>query len=355
MVSKELAEARIKLQEAFPSWYKKQTARNIINLGDFKRKMRSVERNLGNLGLDEEKALLADHVKQVEINIWHLEELRQTTENIKQLVDNSIINDSTTMENLNSWLDQVQVFAQNLDEASERTSIVESDIRSANNTLARFQKSCNEQVERNKERLINIYDIEEVNNVGEILTWKQEVAMLNGVFANDINAEDLDLVQTQLDLLEKHFNILDDTELNETELERLLQRCFDETEAAFIDDSPPLDCEAIYTGIYATIKEKRDGLAQIWMENNVPSLEDVFDYDATKALQKVSSLRKRPNLLSSDQIMQVNVAIKACEKRIDGLEIEGLEAMFLNLSEQNRKAFIIKIENQIRSILDGIA
>ena len=59
------ADARIKTQQIFPNWYIQQKTNSIENLGDFKRKMVSVERNLTELDLDEEQKLLSEHVKNV--------------------------------------------------------------------------------------------------------------------------------------------------------------------------------------------------------------------------------------------------------------------------------------------------
>lgn len=354
-VQENLASARLKTQQMFPNWYARQTVRGIENLGDFKRKMHSVERNLTSLGLDEEQKLLADHVEKVESNVRLIEELKQTTSNIKQMVDNSIINDSTTMKTLSSWLEQVQVYVKALEEARLRTNIVERDIKDAKSMLARFQKDCLDQVERNKERLVKIYDIEEINNLGQISNWKQEVTLLITIFESDKNIEDLLLVQKQLDLLEMHFKILDDSELYDQEFQRLLQQCQQETNASFDDDDPPLDSEAIYASICESLQAKRSALAMIWMENHIAPLKDIKKYDATKALQTIASLQKRPKLLSADQVNEVKKIIDACESRFDELEVDGLLAKFHELSDENKKAFINKIESQIRVHINGIA
>lgn len=354
-VQENLASARLKTQQMFPNWYTRQTVRGIENLGEFKRKMFSVGRNLTSLGLDEEQKLLADHVEEVESNVRLIEELKQTASNIKQMVDHSIINDSTTMETLSSWLEQVQVFARGLGDARMKIVVVERDVKDAKKMLALFQKDCLDQVERNKERLIKIYDIEEISNLGEISSWKQEVTLLIKIFESDKDNEYLILVQKQLDLLEKHFIVLDDSELDDQQFQRLLQQCEQETRMCFDGDDPPLDSEAIYAGICESLQAKRSGLAAIWMENHVPPLNSIKTFDASKALQTISSLQKRPKLLSADQVNEVRKVISACEWRIDELEVDGLLAKFQGMSDQNKKAFIEKIETDIRAYINSIA
>ncbi len=355
IVQENLASARLKTQQMFPNWYVRQTVRGIQNLSDFKRKMNSVERNFSTLGLNEEQKILADHVLEIEKNVRIIDELTQTVSNIRQMALNNVVDDSTTMQILNSWLEQVQVYAKNLEEARLRTSIVERDVKEAKSILAGFQKDCLDQVERNKQRLVRVYDIVEISNAGQISTWKQEVSLLIKIFESDKDNEDLILVQKQLDLLEKHYHILDDSELDNNTFLRLLRQCEHETESCFLDDVPPLDSEAIYASIHKSLQEKRAGLAMIWIENHLPSLENILNYDAAKALQTIASLQKQPKLLSADQINEVRKIIAACERRIDELEVDGLLAMFEGLTDQNKKAFIDKIKHQIKQYINGIA
>ena len=230
VVQENLAKARLQTQQMFPNWYKRQTVYSIENLGDFKRKMSSVRRNLQNLGLDEEQKLLAEHVEEIEENVRFIEELKQTVTNIKQMVDSCVINDSTTMQTLNSWLEQVQNYAKGLETAPLHTRVVASEVSDAKNMLAQFQRKCFDQVDRNKQRLVDIYDIQEMNNISQISTWKQEVALLIKIFEGDKNIEDLILVQQQLELLENHFNILDNPELDDKQFQIVLQQCQNETE-----------------------------------------------------------------------------------------------------------------------------
>jgi len=354
VVQENLANARLQTQQMFPSWYKRQTVRSIENLGDFKRKMFSVGRNLQNLGLDEEQKLLAEFVEEIEVNVRFIEELKQTVTNVKQMVDSNVINDSTTMQTLSSWLEQVQNYAKGLETALLHTKVVESEVKDAKKMLAQFQRRCLDQVTRNKQRLVDIYDIQEMNNHSQISTWKQEVALLIKIFEGDKNIEDLVLVQQQLELLEQHVNILNDSELDDKQFQIILKQCQQETET-FFDNDPPLDTEAIYGSIYESIQEKRKGLAKIWMTNHVPSLKDIKQYDATKALQTIASLQKRPKFLSAKQVSEVKQVIEACESIIDELEVEGLYVKFQGMSDRNQKAFIKKIESQIKAYVDHIA
>jgi hypothetical protein len=226
--------------------------------------------------------------------------------------------------------------------------------RGAKKMLAQFQRKCLEQVDRNKQRLVDIYDIQEVNSISQISTWKQEVALLKKIFEDDKNIEDLILVQQQLELIEDHFNILDDSELDDKQFQRILKQCQQKTDM-FFDNDPPLDTEAIYGSIYESLQEKRKGLATIWMKNHVPSLKDVKQYDVTKALQTIASLQKRPKFLSTDQVSEVKQVIEACENLIDELEVEGLYVKFQGMSEKNQKAFIKKIESQIKAYINQTA
>ena len=271
------------------------------------------------------------------------------------MIADSVINDSTSMETLKSWLDQIQIYAQRLAERRMKTILVDRDVAESKKMLAHFQQKCSEQVELNKERLVKIYDIEEIKNLGQILDWKQEATKLMSIFVGDKNAEDLALVQKQLDLLERHFNILDDTELFNDEFQSLLKQFEQDNDASFEEDDPPLDNEVIYASIGAALQAKRGGLSIIWMEKHVPDLKDVKKYDAVKAIQTINSLQNHPRLLMEDQVANVNQIIEACGLRLDELEVDGMLAKFEVLSDENKKVFLSKIKKQIKIYINDIA
>jgi hypothetical protein len=354
-VREKLASARMKIMELFPDWYKRQTFRGgIENFGSFKHSMNLINRNLTSLGLVEEQKLFENHVKKVEENVRQIDKLRGTVGNINQMIMLNVVNDSTTMATLDSWLEQIKEYAKELEEASTRISVVENDVKDARKVLANFKRECLDQIESNNKRLGNIYNIEKIGSLEDISALKHEVTLLLSVFERDKDLEDIEMVKEQLDIFERHFVSLDDTNLNNQQFINLLEQSKLEIETMF-EDAPPLDNDLIYTSIQCALQEKRSGQANDWMDKHLPSIMDIKNYDAVKALQTIASLQKRPKVLSDDQIQDVMKVAELCETRLDELEIDGLLVRFEKMSEQNKKAFIKKIESQVREYINVIA
>ena len=145
---------------------------------------------------------------------------------------------------------------------------------------------------------------------------------------------------------------MEDFQLTDDEFEGTLKDCLEETEEYFVDDAPPLDALLIYESIRTKIWGKRQDMAAIWMEQNVPSIKEIRNHDANKVVMVREGLRKRPRVLSSEQVAEVNKVIKACEQRLDELEVEGLLAQFQAMTDENKKSFIQKIYSYVKSYTD---
>ena len=75
------APARLKVKQIFPKWLNNQRVTNLEQLGKFKHHMRNnIGRNLEQIELDEEKAILEAHVEEVESNVHLLAEIFETLE-----------------------------------------------------------------------------------------------------------------------------------------------------------------------------------------------------------------------------------------------------------------------------------
>ena len=349
-IKQHLTKARVQVQQLFPVWLPRQTARDIENLRGFTNFMHNVGRNLNKLGFTYEQKLLEAHVEEVEKNVRLIEELRQTTADIDNMVISNKITDSIPVSTLNVWLEQVEEFAERLQKAKQRTDIVEADVRDATQKLIKFQQACKEQIIRDRERTEKVYCIEELTSPGEIANWRNEVGLLIAIYeGEEKDVEDLKLVQQQLDLIDMHFQRLEDSKLTNDEFDATLQDCLKEIEEYFVDDDPPLDALLIYESIRAKICTKRRNMAVLWMEQNVPSIKEINTYDGKKVVTIRESLRKIPQVLSEDQEAEVNKALTACEKRLNELEVEGLLAQFQAMTDENKRSFIQKIYSYVKS------
>lgn len=354
-VERRLASARIKVKELFPIWLPRQGVRRIEDLGQFKHIMLTrIGGNLAQLKFMEEKQKVEDHVEEVEKNVRTITALKATTNDIETFVLNNKVNDSTPVSVINAWLEQIREFVERLEEAEQRTTIVAADVRTAKQKLAEFQETCKKQLERHKQRAEGVFSLERISSYGELANLRAEVASLLGVYEGlEKDVEDLRLVQRQLDLVERHFGRLDDGSLDEEEFEVAFEECIKETEQAFPDDAPPLDNELIYGCIKEVLKSKREAAAAEWMDRTIPEPKMIIGFDASTAIAYITRLQKAPPVLSTVQLNIVREAIAGCERRLNELEVEGLLAKFESMSEENKRSFVKRIFEYIKSFLNG--
>jgi hypothetical protein len=356
-IENQLANARLQTQQRFPQWLRRQTVHNIEHLSKYKFNMvEKVGANLKKLGLIEEYDLLVQHVEQVEKHINFIAEIKRTTSDINNMVQVNIITDSTPVSVINNWLEQVQFFAKNLNEAKKRTDLVKDEINTAAKKLAHFQQQCKEQLAYYQERMNKVFNLEEIASLSDLVNWRAEIASLIQIYeGQEQNVQDLKLVQKQLDLMEIHYKQIDNDDLSEEEFENVCKQCMEENENAFSGDAPPLDNELIYGSIIKIIKTKRERIAAEWVRYNVPGLSVIAGFNAEKAMECKDRLQRMPRLLSANQKMLVHRALQACEDRLDELEIEGLLVKFQAMSTRNKYAFLKKISSFIREIIKEIS
>jgi cobalamin biosynthesis Mg chelatase CobN len=352
-VAEQLAHARLHTQQYFQKWLERQTAYTIESLSKFKHYMlKIVGSNLSELGLEEERELLETHVDKVAERIQFIEELKRTASDIDKMVRNNIITNSTSVSELNAWLEQVKDFRKRLDNAKMRADIVQDDIDVAARKLADFNNACQNQLELYKERATAVFNINEINTSIDITNWQGEIASLLSVYdGQERDVEDLKLVQKQLDLIEMHYRQLDNEALSEEEFAAACMRCKEENDNEFADDAPPLDNELIYDSIKIGIFEKRKRIASEWMLHNVPKPEEILKYNATSAIQYKSRLQKMPLVLSHEQVKTVRERIKACSNQAFNSEtdVELVIILFRTILSISEAVLLSSSINCIRS------
>jgi hypothetical protein len=312
--------------------------------------------NLRKLGYQEKYDLLEKRVTIVEENINFITEVKRTVTDIEHFVLNNKVRDTTPISSLHNWLDQIQEFAVRIVEAENRPYLVnEGKLRNCKQKLASFQKQCKDQIDLNRKRTENIYSIEKIESLGQIANLRNEVASLISIHQGDEKeVEDLQCVQRQLDLIDMHFHRMENIEMSDTEFEQIVKQCIDETDQVFSDDAPPLDVDMIYGFIKDKVKQRRADSSAEWMKRNVPTLKEIRNYDAQRAVRVVNILKNSPKFLSTDQVQHVKQIIQGCEDRLDKLEVEGLKAKFEAMSAENKKSFLKVIYNYINLYMKNV-
>jgi hypothetical protein len=340
-LDKKVAESRLKIQSKFPEWLSSQKIKNIRELEHFKHKMlHLVGRNLDVLGLDEECTSLKQHVSEIEKRIQQITSIQGLSGEIDSMLHINIVTNSIPISTLNDWIEQANSFLERINEAKYWSHLAQVDLAASEKKVLLFKEKCKKQVNEYHDRLAAIFNIESIENIGDIEKWRQEVATLLTVYdVNDNNLRDLQNIQRYFNLLERHFHILSNFNLDDNELDLKAGDLVKENISSF-DDDPPLVSEEIYKNILAIIKAQRAKSAKDWFDTNVPGISAIKNMNAEKALQTKNRLLNLPNYLSESQQRKAREAAMACDQRLDDLEVEGMVAKFKNLSAKAKERFL---------------
>lgn len=349
--NRDFAKGHIKL--FFTEWLAKQAVYNLEHLSKFKHsRVERIAPTLNKLGLTSEREQLIKHVEKVEENIRHIAEIKQTAENIEKMLQKNIITNSTPLSSINKWIEQARGFASHAKEAHKRTDLARGELEVAIAKLKKFYEECKAQICSYQKRLSSLYNIEELNTLSEITYWQKEAASLRSIFeGQDRNTEDISLVQKQLDLIQNHFERLNDLSLSEEIFEQIFIKCSYETKAFFTDDDPPLDYDFIYNGMKEAIRTTREAKAKEWIEQNLSPIQEIKLYDSQRAMSTKNRLLNMPPVLALQKINKVKDAINACDDRIDQLEVDGMLTRFESLTDRSKEQFLSRVSHYFKKLI----
>lgn len=337
--------ARREVQSRFASWLPSLWVKRIEDLGKFKHVMiNNVCSSLSALSLDSEREQLEAHVNRIAANIELIAELRRTALDVQRMVTTNVVTSATKVSVVYDWIQQAESLDERLKKAQQMSDIDQNDALSASRALREYIRSCERTLAAQTERMNMVYQISQLDSLSEIGYWRNEVADLMHVYEGyDKDIDDLKAVQRQLKLIETHYRQLDDDSLDNYTFRALCEQCRDQNDLAFRDDAPPLDNAHIYESMTRSITSMREAKAAAWMSANVPAIENIENADAHATVAYRSRLREMPQLLSEEQQGRVRETLRACEMRLDALEVEGVLAQFMALSPANKKAFLNRI------------
>lgn len=348
-LEKHLADTRAFIQQHLDTWLPKQKVHSVKEMATFSLEMNRLSRNLEKLGLLKEKQTLIEYMSMIEEQISEIENAARLLSDIASFVASNVITSNTKIVTLKSMLQQIEqeAFFTKLQSADNLSGVDRKELAATKQRLAAFQNEITTTLDKHFNRMMDLYDIEQLDSADDIAFWRNEVADL--IILNDGEEQDLsDLIQVQqqLDLIERHFRLFSDMSQTDSELAKLVEHCVQETEVMFSEDAPPLQAGRIYDGIYQKIRQERKVLAKRWIEKNLPDMESIRELDASEAQRVKSRLEALPVYLSESEESSVRQALVSCEERLDELEVEGLLARYSALSPKNRRRFLEAVSHQ---------
>ncbi|MGQ9681553.1 MAG: hypothetical protein ACUVX9_03340 [Anaerolineae bacterium] len=344
MLAKPEAEARIRIGKLFPAWLSRQRPIGLAQTGEFIRRMKRVEENLAVLGLKEEKDALASRLADIEDHVRFVNDVHNMRETATEWARARMPAADTRVAELENVLKQVTEWEDKINQARARkVEVVRADLDATASVLKPLKDACQRLLKSHRARILRVYNAE-IRSLDDVRILRQELDELMRLFAGDAsNVDDLALARRQLLRMEEDWQRMENHNLDDSEFEALVAECLKTAPAELGSDELPLDLEAAYAGMAASIREARKKAADAWMLVAVPERAVLAQAEAQVAIETIKRLRAAPRYLSPQQMYQVGEMLEACDRRLEELEVDGLVARYQALSETNQRAFLERI------------
>lgn len=349
-VQHQIDSCRTFIREHFPTWLPQQKLSKTEDIPDFRFQLSQVMDNFERLGLSAERQALAEHVSLMEQQTKEAENAARLASDIEAFLAANTVSAITKVSTLRAWDRQVrEKFLERLQSAEKSSQIRRADLSEARRKLARFQQDVRAMLNDYDRRSAAVSQITQLDSLDRLAYWRSQVNELIAAYDGEQqDVEKLLQVQKQLELLEKHSELLSDPSLTDDALVTRLHQCLAEMKQGFVSNAPILDVDLIYKGLYETVSTERKKKAATWMKLNMPVLEEIHCLTASEAHQLKTKLLARPAYLSRTQESLVQQALGACDARLDELEVEGLLARYRSLSPKSRALFLEAIYQDFR-------
>jgi len=332
--------ARQAIKQFFPEWLPAQVVIDAKALGKFQHDMLRLNGgNLGKLELLEEKNHLEKHVAKVSSEVDRRARVKVVVDQVNMFVGSHSVSSVTKVKELYSYLNSIKEFAKDLNSAKSHGNIPQ--IKKAEERLNDLKKTCQNQLNAHQERAGAIWETE-ITSLYDIQQTAQEIRTIMTIYdGKDQDLEDFKLMQHLLTFFEHHYHQLASLDLTNKELEANCKRFMKETESMLDEsDEIPWDISETYERLKNSIYEQRNNQAKEWFDRYFISSDRIFQLDAGQANKLRQVLQSPPAYISEGDRKQIDAALKACNKRLDELEVEGLIARFQGLSKEAKTIFL---------------
>lgn len=336
-------------KEMFAEWLGSQRVTDPTELSIFKQKMHELSKCLTQLGLQELVKQLQDHVNEVELEAKRLIEIGGIIGSVKSFVQGHPICDGTRVNEIYSCLETIPKLRSTL-----KDSVGEIRVPQISEAMARLdelEKSCKKQLDDYENRVKNLSN-GPLCSIDNVFDKVREVRSLQTIYdGRETELHSFQIMLSFLSLLEDYYDRMSSLNLSQDELYRTygdLKR-----EAKQIPQGRevlPWGVEETCTAVLREIEGKRRDHAARWMSKYVPDVGSIkaLNIDLIQRLRAV--LQSPPAVLSDDERKTVSEALRACNRRLDEMEVEGLLVRFRDLSREAQEEFLKRVR---RLITDG--
>ncbi|MCD6401981.1 MAG: hypothetical protein J7L73_08660 [Anaerolineales bacterium] len=324
----------------FQKWLQTQVVIDPKAVGDYKHRMlKLIGENLKIMGLQNEFQQLEEHVHKIVSDVDRRARIKIIVDEVKSFVESRRVTPASKVVELKGWLKAIKDLRSALEDARGRDNIPQ--IAKAEGQLRDLEKSCREQLSTHDSRASSIWNME-LTSLQDIKNTAQEVRTLLTIYDGmDEDVEDFHLMSRFLGIFENHYHQLAAIDLTEDELNTKCNGFVkDVNEMLGDNDEIPWNIEETYESFIISIREQRSRYAARWLDEHIPQDKKISTLDAKEANQIRAILQAPPAVLDQKQIKRVEATLKACNERLDDLEIDGLLARFQGLSKEAKMIFL---------------
>lgn len=336
----------------FPVWLAELRLENIEEAALFRKDIQTTMKDLNNLGLQEESALLIARTEELITSLRYKDEWSKLKVDVRDMLTTQIITDSTSIITLENWIRQAKDYQKRINNMATNNPVAAP--HGLNNRVDNFMRDCYNKIKSIEERLKVLRQTEACKSFKELENMWTEAAVLITLFnSKQREIAELNTIQSEIEVIKRHYLQLEDMGLDPTQFISSFTSCRREVNSLF-EEPPLINTDDIYASVKKAIIEKREGMALVWMNDEVPDIKLIRDYEATNITNLIDTLKNPPKLLNKKQLSQVNSTLKRAEERASEIEVDTMLVRFNNMSSENKKKFLVKIYDFLKANLSEL-
>lgn len=337
----------------FPQWLDGLRIESIEDAALFRKEMQNAMKDLVNLGLQEECALLEKHTEELITGLRFKDEWAKLKASVSDMLKNQKITDSTSIITLENWIRQAGDYHEKIKNMTggNPAASAQGGLKKA---VDEFIMDCYNRIKAAQKRLNDLSKIDTCKSFKELDYMANESAVLMTLFDHkQRESAELEAIRSEVEVIKGHYLQLEDMNLDSNSFEKAYARCLSEVQA-LVEEPPLINTDDIYSSVRKAILQKREGMASVWMYNEVPDIKHIKEYDAANVMKLIGALKNPPRLLSEEQLSKVNAALKKAEERASEIEVDTILLSFNSMSSENKKRFLVKIYDFLKANLSEL-
>lgn len=344
IIQQELTSCKVGAVHYFESWLPEQAEIDLMKFSAFQSRMTKTAENFEKLRLEKQAQRIRDHLSKLAEHIDILNKLKAILEEVNTFLAGTRIGPSSKVEEIRSILRRIDGLERKIQEAFKARVSSVLPLNEAWDKLQDLKKSCEVQLKAHQERAAAIWN-RNLDSIDDVRETNQEVRTLITLYDGlEADLEDFRLMHRVLNLMEEHYQHMNSLTISETELDQRYIEAVNKVRSELAeDDEIPWPIEGTLRNLKAKIEKERREKAEKWMNQNVPELRQLQSMPADGILQIKRLLGSPPLCLTQQQLDQVRLILKACDRRLDELAVDGLVAKFTELSPDAQKEFLRRV------------